>query len=655
MSRRSDAPLSDSWRNHSAWIGVSRRVQERAPAGLKHSHSGIRGKKRTLYLNVDILFLPLSYASSLHPNLRHHHGAAHRQTHTMATTSTILVISSLAIAFTTWLYLRLIPVPLPDGIPYYPTSTSRPFGDGPTIKSTGRLTREPSAALFALCRQLGSPIVQFLLTSLPGTTPTLVLDDPREVEDILLRRNREFDRSYLTVHLFQQILPAATLAQVTTPKLKAQKRLWSDVMHPDFLRRVVAPNLQTAGVELVELWKARMEKLEDGEGAFEVLNDFYSTALDAIWVAVLGKKIGVLRHEIAKVRGEGETDGETAKLVELVRFAVEEGSTIMNAGVGSLWPALTFFLMSFKPSYRRFRSVGTEEVGKIMRAACERFHRLSDAGESSAGDGEEHDTCAMDFVLRREIMTAKKEGKPAPDPTRNPAMLDELWLMLLAGHDSTASTLAWLVKFMGLHPRAQANLRQAVLAAFEGTKFPTSSEILEVDIPLLDATIEETVRCSATAAITTRRALVDTQVLGRHIPKGTNVILNLRIDRQPFEIEESQRSETCRAAQTKRPRGGIEGPSGRDLDLFEPRRWLTHDATTGKEVFDAYALPNLTFGGGFRGCFGKRLAMLELRIIVTTLMLNFEFIPLPAEMAGLEAEEEVFRKPKTAFVKLRVL
>jgi cytochrome P450 len=236
-------------------------------------------------------------------------------------------------------------------------------------------------------------------------------------------------------------------------------------------------------------------------------------------------------------------------------------------------------------------------------------------------------------------------------------MLDELWLLLLAGHDSTASTLAWFAKFMGLNLVAQAELRKAVQEAFSlsSNKFPTSGEILEADIPMLDATIEETLRCAATASITTRRALVDTEVLGYRIPKGSNVLLNLRIDRKPFDVDEKRRSVTSQAAQAKRWRGGFDGPSGQDLELFEPRRWLALDPATKKEVFDAYALPSLTFGGGFRGCFGKRLAMLELRIIISTLMLNFEFLPLPEQMSSMEAEEEVFRKPKTAFVKLRAL
>lgn len=75
----------------------------------------------------------------------------------------------------------------------------------------------------------------------------------------------------------------------------------------------------------------------------------------------------------------------------------------------------------------------------------------------------------------------------------------------------------------------------------------------------------------------------------------------------------------------------------------------------GREVFGTYALPSLTFGGGFRGCFWKRLAMMELYIMVVTLMLNFEFGPVTGVMGGMEGQETVFRKPKVAFVSLKSL
>ena len=230
---------------------------------------------------------------------------------------------------------------------------------------------------------------------------------------------------------------------------------------------------------------------------------------------------------------------------------------------------------------------------------------------------------------------------------------------------------------MAAYQGPQATLRRALQSAFDNKVPETAAEILDAEIPYLDASVEETVRVAGTAGITTRQALVDTEVLGCRIPKGAHLLLNIRIMYPPMDVAENLRSASSQAAQAKRTQGGFDGHPGRDLHLFEPRRWLTKDSE-GKEVFDAYALPTLTFGGGLRGCFGrfwlhllyctksslltqalpvtgKRLAIHELKIIMVHLIMNFEFLPLPEDLDNMDGRETIFRTPKNTHVRLRVL
>ncbi len=159
-------------------------------------------------------------------------------------------------------------------------------------------------------------------------------------------------------------------------------------------------------------------------------------------------------------------------------------------------------------------------------------------------------------------------------------------------------------------------------------------------------------RFSITATAVARRTTVDTQVLGCPIPAGTDLIMNLRVFRFDSGVAEERRTASSRAAHSKRLRHW--DSATRDLDAFEPRRWLVRD-DSGKELFDVSVLPSIGFAGGLRGCFGKRLAMLELKVMMVLLVLNFEFLPLPEELASMEGIEKVFRRPKMCHVRLRAL
>ncbi|KAG8158677.1 hypothetical protein KVR01_011799 [Diaporthe batatas] len=132
----------------------------------------------------------------------------------------------------------LTPLSYPGDTPYNQASIGRPLGDLSHIKSHACRTSEFSDAMFSTARRLRSPVAQLLLAR--SAPPAFNVDGCREAEDILVRRTREFYPS-----------------ELTTPALRAQKRMWSDAMSHDFLRRVVAPNTRGGIVELVGLWRLK--------------------------------------------------------------------------------------------------------------------------------------------------------------------------------------------------------------------------------------------------------------------------------------------------------------------------------------------------------------------------------------------------------------
>ena len=155
------------------------------------------------------------------------------------------------------------------------------------------------------------------------------------------------------------------------------------------------------------------------------------------------------------------------------------------------------------------------------------------------------------------------------------------------------------------HQDVQSTLREAIRdampdAAAEGRQ-PTYSEITDSKMPYFDAVVEEILRCGGTAATHARKSLVATDLLGVHLPKGTNVLFMTNgpsFISPSMPIDERLRSQSCQEAKDK-----IGEWDPLDMAQFNPDRWLKTDSD-GRIEIDMQAGPNTRFGGGARGCFG---------------------------------------------------
>jgi len=59
------------------------------------------------------------------------------------------------------------------------------------------------------------------------------------------------------------------------------------------------------------------------------------------------------------------------------------------------------------------------------------------------------------------------------------------------------------------------------------------------------------------------------------------------------------------------------------------------------------------FGAGLRGCFGRKLAYLKLRIMFTLVVWNFELMPLPEELGTFAAKDMLAHRPQKVYLRLR--
>jgi cytochrome P450 len=191
-------------------------------------------------------------------------------------------------------------------------------------------------------------------------------------------------------------------------------------------------------------------------------------------------------------------------------------------------------------------------------------------------------------VLSLLLRARDEDGEPMSDVE----LRDELMTMLLAGHETTATGLAFAFDLLLHHPAALARLREQ-LAAGEGDAY-------------LDAVVTETLRLRPIIDANQRRLTRPRVVAGWELPAGVAVYPAIALVHRREDLY---------------PRAGA----------FRPERFLDGRA-------ESYSW--LPFGGGIRRCIGAALAQAEMAEVIRTVVTRAELRalrprPEPVAMRGI--------------------
>jgi cytochrome P450 len=167
---------------------------------------------------------------------------------------------------------------------------------------------------------------------------------------------------------------------------------------------------------------------------------------------------------------------------------------------------------------------------------------------------------------------------------------DEVITIFLAGHETTAVTLAWAWALLGQNPEAETKL-WAELDSVLGGRAPTLADL--PNLPYTEMVIKESMRLYPPAGGVPRMALTDVPLGDYIIPKGSNVFISTyAMHRDPHYFPEPER--------------------------FLPERF----SPEREAAIPRYAY--LPFGGGPRICIGNSFAMLEARLLLATIAQRFK-------------------------------
>jgi cytochrome P450 len=182
--------------------------------------------------------------------------------------------------------------------------------------------------------------------------------------------------------------------------------------------------------------------------------------------------------------------------------------------------------------------------------------------------------------------------------------------MLLAGEDTTANSLAWMIYLLSRHPEALARARDEVRAVLGSAPLPTREQLDA--LPYVEACMNETMRVKPVAPLIVLQAVRDSVLSGIRVPKGYLLILLMR---GPTSSEKH-----------------FKNPAA-----FDPSRWLDASASSAPSSAKRVAMP---FGAGPRLCPGRYLAMQEMKMVMAMLLRNFDIQSVTTPDGG-EAKEQL--------------
>jgi cytochrome P450 len=363
----------------------------------------------------------------------------------------------------------------------------------------------------------------------PGpASPFVIVASPEAVKDVFALDGEVGHAGKANV-ILKPLLGEHSIILLDGSEHARQRRMMMPAFHGD--------RLAAYGRTMTELAHAAIDRLPVGE-PFPIVRSMQAITLQVIVRTVFGLKAGPRFSEITGVLGQA-VDAAARPMLLL---------PWMRRDLGRLSPWGGFL---------RYRAQASE----ILRAEIR-------AGRAEAAAGRT-DVLAM-------LLDARDE---AGSPMSEDEVHDELVTLLVAGHETTATALAWALRWIWVDAPLVERLRAEIATAGGDPSAITKLE-------LLDRTVRETLRLQPVLPLVGRVLQRPATVGGIDIDAGRVVACAIYlVHRRPSLYPEPDRFLPDRFA------------------TFKPASWEW-----------------LPFGGGLRRCIGAAFAILEIKMVLAALL-----------------------------------
>ena len=445
-----------------------------------------------------------------------------------------------------------------EGVPnrrYFRTPATAPGPSGPQMLRAIRTIRTDALGfLEQMAREYG-PVVQFPIPS----PPSYLVSDPEAVRRVLVTKAKDYDKETIQYRSLS-LVTGEGLLTTSGDVWRRQRRMVQPAFHHQVLEGVVGHAARGAE-DLLARWgdAARQGRLRRPAGpergaVIDVDEAMMRVALETVGASLFGTDL-------------------SADADRLARATIEALDVVVARAQVPVQPP------QWLPTRRT----------RALRAA---LAQLDDAVASmissrQRGRGADEPATLLDLLVDASI---------ADPPIPVSEVRDELVAFLVAGHETTASALTWVLWLLAGDLDVQAEVARE-LGNVLGDRGPSYADLDR--LPWTRAVFDEAMRLYPPVWLVSRQAREGDVLAGREIPAGSLIIMTPYIaQRDPMLWDEPAE--------------------------FHPRRFL--DGHRRGAAGDAVFWP---FGLGPRMCIGRDFAYVEGMTVLAVLLRQLEFTRLP--------------------------
>ncbi len=403
------------------------------------------------------------------------------------------------------------------------------------IKNSGTITKDPIGHHQLFYKKYGDTF-----TILQLKNPVVLSREVAVAQHILKKNHKNYHKSPYQSKNLSEYIGNGLLTANGAYWLK-QRRLIQPAFHRERLERLLAIIAQTVEKQLADLPRNK---------TVEVLPLMSTLAFDVVakslfQVATIDEKMEELKHIIAEIQ----------------EFIVTE----IRQPHKRWW----FWLNGSKGRHMQLVKKSRNIVLSLIQE-----RRKSEVSATHHDD-----------LLQMLLEARYEDGTQMDDET----LIDEIIILFVAGHETTANALTFALRLLANHPEAVVQIREEATAAMTGTEDLMARMS---QYKYTRACVEEAMRLYPPAWITDRVALEDDEIAGYKIKKGTTVGVSFyEIHRNPSLWEQPE--------------------------AFRPERFLEENR---KEISGHY----FPFGAGPRFCIGNNFALYEMIMAIAQIATQFE-------------------------------